>query len=219
MDRTTSCKLVKLLAEALFLSLGSMNTLPANEISDLKRKLKKLKKLKYVIIDGTERPIRRPTDKDLQKEFYSGKKKRHTIKNLILTNKDKAILFLSNTISGKTHDLKVAENVMITSAIPKDVACVLDSGFEGIEKTSKKTNIIKPKKKPKKRELTVKQKAKNRRINKKRIFVENAFAGIKRFRITSDVIRSFRKNFKHLVFVLAAGLWNLHLFFDKRFNW
>nr|EMN20807.1 hypothetical protein LEP1GSC063_3045 [Leptospira santarosai serovar Arenal str. MAVJ 401] len=51
--------------KALFLSLGSMNTLPANEISDLKRKLKKLKKLKYVIIDGTERPIRRPTDKDL----------------------------------------------------------------------------------------------------------------------------------------------------------
>ncbi|MCH5434677.1 transposase, partial [Leptospira interrogans serovar Canicola] len=79
MDRTTSCKLVKLLTEALFFSLGSMNTLPANEISDLKRKLKKLKKLKYVIIDGTERPIRRPTDKDLQKEFYSGKK-RHTIK-------------------------------------------------------------------------------------------------------------------------------------------
>nr|WP_232421979.1 transposase family protein [Leptospira interrogans] len=197
----------------MFLSLGSMNTLPANEISDLKRKLKKLKKLKYVIIDGTERPIRRPTDKDLQKEFYSGKNKRHTIKNLILTNKDKAILFLSNTISGKTHDFKVAENVMITSAIPKDLACVLDSGFEGIEKTSKKTNIIKPKKKPKKRGLTAKQKAKNRRISKKRIFVENAFAGIKRFRITSDVIRNFRKNFKHLVFVLAAGLWNFHLFF------
>ncbi|WP_332829219.1 hypothetical protein [Leptospira noguchii] len=27
MDRTTACKLVKLLAEALFLSLGSINTL------------------------------------------------------------------------------------------------------------------------------------------------------------------------------------------------
>ncbi|WP_244894472.1 transposase family protein [Leptospira alexanderi] len=190
-----------------------MNTLPANEISDLKRKLKKFKKLKYVIIDGTSKTIRRPTDKDLQKEFYSGKKKRHTIKNLISSNKDKAILFLSNTISGKTHDLKVAENAMITSAIPKDVACVLDSGFEEIEKTSKKTNIIKPK-----RELADAQKAKNTRISKKRIFIENALAGIKRFRITSDVIRSFRKDFKHLVFVLVAGLWNFHLFFDKRFN-
>nr|WP_268768093.1 transposase family protein [Leptospira santarosai] len=129
--------MVKLLAEALFLlSLGSMNTLPANEISKLKRKLKKLKKLKYVIIDGTERPIRRPTDKDLQKEFYSGKKKRHTIKNLILTNKDKVILFLSNTItiSGKTHDLKVAENTMITSAIPKDV----DASLTRVLKESKR---------------------------------------------------------------------------------
>ncbi|WP_256735746.1 transposase family protein [Leptospira santarosai] len=75
-------------------------------------------------------------------------------------------------------------------------------------------NIIKPKKK-----LTAAQKAKNTKISKKRIFVENAFAGIKRFRITSDVIRCFRKDFKHLVFVLAAGLWNLHLFFHKRFNW
>ncbi|UOG38710.1 hypothetical protein MAL08_05215 [Leptospira noguchii] len=63
--------MIKLLAEALFLSLGSMNTISANEISDLKRKFKKLKKLKYVIIDGTER--------HLQKEFYSGKKKRYMI--------------------------------------------------------------------------------------------------------------------------------------------
>ncbi|EMO28748.1 hypothetical protein LEP1GSC170_3135 [Leptospira interrogans serovar Bataviae str. HAI135] len=35
--------MIKLLAEVLFLSLGSMNTISANEISDLKRKFKKLK--------------------------------------------------------------------------------------------------------------------------------------------------------------------------------
>ncbi|WP_231384505.1 hypothetical protein [Leptospira alstonii] len=51
------------------------------------------------------------------------------------------------------------------------------------------------------------------------MFVENAFTDIQRFRITSDVIRSFRKDFKHLVFILAVGLWNLHLFFVKRFDW
>ncbi|EMO53683.1 hypothetical protein [Leptospira noguchii] len=49
----------------------------------------------------------------------------------------------------KTHDFKVA-------------ACVLDSRFDGIEKISKKVNIIKPKKK-----LTAAQKAKNTRISKK----------------------------------------------------
>lgn len=84
-----------------------------------------------------------------------------------MTNKDKAILFLSNTILGKTHDLKVAENVIITSAVRKDVACVLDSGFEGIEKTSKKTNIIKPKKKPKKRELPPNKKQRIEELVKK----------------------------------------------------
>ncbi|EMS88292.1 hypothetical protein [Leptospira noguchii] len=70
---------------------------------------------------------------------------------------------------------------MIPFAIPKDVA---NSGFKRIEKTSKKMNIIKPKKK-----LTSIQKAKNTRI-----FVENAFAGIKRFRITSfDVLEKILK--------------------------
>ncbi|EMI63640.1 hypothetical protein LEP1GSC072_2659 [Leptospira noguchii str. Bonito] len=62
--------MIKLLAEALFLSLGSMNTISANEISDLKRKFKKLKKTEVCNHDGTER--------HLQKEFYSGKK-RHMI--------------------------------------------------------------------------------------------------------------------------------------------
>nr|EMN22994.1 hypothetical protein LEP1GSC063_3355 [Leptospira santarosai serovar Arenal str. MAVJ 401] len=35
------------------------------------------------------------------------------------------------------------ENTIIVSAIPKDVAFVLDSGFEGIQNTLKKMNINK----------------------------------------------------------------------------
>ncbi|EKR35342.1 IS66 family element, transposase domain protein [Leptospira interrogans str. FPW1039] len=44
-----------------------------------------------------------------------------------------------------------------------------------------------------------------------------SLVAFKRFKITSDVIRNFRKNFEHLV--LAVGFWNLHLFFSKHFNW
>ncbi|EQA63565.1 hypothetical protein LEP1GSC062_2522 [Leptospira alexanderi serovar Manhao 3 str. L 60] len=40
-----------------------------------------------------------------------------------------------------------------------------------------------------------------------------------RKRILSNRKIALRKYFKYLVFVLAAGLWNLHLFFGKRFNW
>ncbi|EMO51758.1 hypothetical protein LEP1GSC172_2495 [Leptospira noguchii] len=56
---------------------------------------------------------------------------------------------------------------MITSAIPKDVVCILDSGFEGIERHTKKVNIIKPKKKPKKRERTATQKQRIQELVKK----------------------------------------------------
>ena len=42
--------------------------------------------------DGTERPIQRPKDAQVQKTYYSGKKKQHTIKNNLV------IPFLNNYI-------------------------------------------------------------------------------------------------------------------------
>ncbi|MCH1891528.1 hypothetical protein [Leptospira interrogans] len=42
-----------------------MNTLPANEISDLKRKLKKLKKLKYVIFTKGRKSILQDIEENL----------------------------------------------------------------------------------------------------------------------------------------------------------
>jgi hypothetical protein len=43
-------------------------------------------------IDCTEQQIPRPIDKDRRKMYYSGKKKRHIIKNQIMVNKDGYIL-------------------------------------------------------------------------------------------------------------------------------
>lgn len=42
-------------------------------------------------IDGVERPINRPQDKEKQKENYSGKKKRHTRKNVAVSAQKKDI--------------------------------------------------------------------------------------------------------------------------------
>lgn len=56
--------------------------------------------------EGTEREIPRPVDYDEQKEQYSGKKKRHTIKNAVHITTSCLILFVSQIVSGKTHDKK-----------------------------------------------------------------------------------------------------------------
>ena len=62
--------------------------------------------MQEVILDGTERPIQRPKNNKNQKKAYSGKKKRHTRKNIYLVNKEKKILYLSPTKAGKIHDFK-----------------------------------------------------------------------------------------------------------------
>jgi len=44
----------------------------------MKEFVEKFPFVKKVILDGTERPVQRPQDNEKQKEYYSGKKKRHT---------------------------------------------------------------------------------------------------------------------------------------------
>src|SRR5215475_625331 len=51
--------------------------------------------------DGTERRIVRPQDAAEQKECYSGKKRDHTVKNVLLVNACLTILFLSDTYGGR----------------------------------------------------------------------------------------------------------------------
>ena len=55
------------------------------------------------MIDGTQRPIQRPQEQHRHKDHYSGKKKRHTRKHLILTNRERRVLVLSKAREGKVH--------------------------------------------------------------------------------------------------------------------
>src|SRR4029450_9722617 len=59
--------------------------------------------------DGTERRIVRPQDATEQTACYSGKKKDHTVKNVLLVNALLTILFLSDTYGGRSHDKRIAE--------------------------------------------------------------------------------------------------------------
>lgn len=84
------------------------------------------------IIDGTERRRQRPREAKKQALHYSGKKKIHSDKNVVIaTVKKKRVSFLSQTYPGKTHDKKVAETENI--AYPKHMTLLKDTGFQGYE--------------------------------------------------------------------------------------
>jgi len=104
--------------------------------------------LKEFIIDGTERRRQRPKDPEKQRLFYSGKKKAHTDKNIVVVNAtSERVLFLSDTYAGKTNDKKIADQEQI--AYPGEVVLYKDAGFQGYEPAVKKTYQAKKKAKGK----------------------------------------------------------------------
>jgi hypothetical protein len=63
--------------------------------------------------------------------FYSGKKKRHTVKNQITVNNRGYILHKITNKKGRRHDYKVYRKNH--PVIPKEVVNVLDLGYLGVE--------------------------------------------------------------------------------------
>lgn len=85
-----------------------------------------------LIIDGTERRRQRPKNKAKQKELYSGRKKMHADKNLVIANrKTKRIGFLSQTYAGKVQDKKMADTEHLV--YPRHSRLGKDTGFQAYE--------------------------------------------------------------------------------------
>ena len=63
--------------------------------------------LDLVLVDSFETPISRPSLPDMQRKFYSGKKKRHTTKTQIITNKHGEVLAIEPGYPGPLSDKKL----------------------------------------------------------------------------------------------------------------
>jgi hypothetical protein len=86
-----ACQWIHRLTPIVNRALGSELQLPARQPAELHEVLATCPGLEF-IIDGTERPIRRPRDSQHRRDDYSGKKKRHTKKNIVITDKPTAKL-------------------------------------------------------------------------------------------------------------------------------
>jgi hypothetical protein len=82
------------------------------------------------LIDGTERRRQRPKQPEKQALHYSGKKKAHSDKNVVVAERTrKRVVFLSQTYPGKVHDKKIADQEHIV--YPPNTTLYQDTGFQG----------------------------------------------------------------------------------------
>lgn len=160
----------------------------------------------------------RPKDYDKQKEKYSGKKSTHTDIALLLSDKKTWIYYVSKYYAGKNVDFGVLKQEF-PPEYPwfKNLKVLVDLGFIGIDKLYEVKELIIGEKKPRKSKanpnpkLTEKQKIKNTKVSKERIFVEHAIGKMKRYRILKNRCRIKCPVTKDRILGIAAGLWNYQL--------
>ncbi len=144
-------------------------------------------------IDVTEQQVPKPKDKRRKRLYYSGKRKRHTIKQGMMVNQQGKILYKTCCKAGHNHDYKIYKsNRPVT---PKDIENVFDLGFLGVEKDFPEQISSLPFKKMRRKPLSVKEKEYNRIHASARVVAEHAICRIKKFRIMSDVFRNRLKRY------------------------
>ncbi len=111
-------------------ALDDLGVLPERDAKAVAKAQAKRASGKEVIIDGTERRRQRPKKPEKQVAHYSGKKKTHTDKNVVLAEKKtRRVSYLSQTYAGTVHDKKIADHEDIAYA--KHTILHQDTGFQG----------------------------------------------------------------------------------------
>jgi hypothetical protein len=157
-----------------------------------------------LIFDCTEQPIYRPGKDAIQKEHYSGKKKRHTRKTEISVTAAGRIASISPSYPGSVHDLTVRR---AGPRLAGETHLYGDSAYQGYDKEH--ANIDYPYKKPKGGELNAEEKEYNAGLSRFRVKVEHRIGRCKRFRIVSDRFRNPRDT-HHTKASIVAGMANLN---------
>ncbi len=165
--------------------------------------------IRELFFDATERPMRRP--KRGQREFYSGKKKRHTLKTQVVvvrkrkppgpgdTPRRLRIAAVCASHPGRTHDKKVYDAARVVA--PPDAKRTGDTAYLG-------TALETPTRKPRGGELTACQKAGNRRLSRRRVAAEHGIGKMKVWRVASERYRNPVSRHT-LIMKNVAGLHNL----------
>ena len=157
--------------------------------------------------DGTERRIPRPQDAAEQKSCFSGKKKCHTVKNILLINAALTILFVSDTYEGSVHDKRIADATPYP--LPQGSQLLQDLGFLAFALDD--VESITPFKKPRGGTLTDEQKVVNQQLARRRVRIEHVNSSVKRCRILKDTIRLYKDNVRDVVAEIGCSLHNFRV--------
>lgn len=164
-------------------------------------------------IDSAEQEIPRPKNKRKKKSYYSGKKKKHTVKTQYTVNSEGAILHKTGHDRGRIHDYEIFKNKHPT--IPLQVENILDLGYLGAKNDFPTVKYVLPLRKKRKSELSSEEKRYNRKHSKLRVIIEHTISRIKKFGIMGTKFRNKLRRYNHASDIVS-GLVNFRIMQTNR---
>jgi hypothetical protein len=150
-----------------------------------------------LLVDSLEQPIYRPSDQEEQQEYFSGKKRQHTLKSLMIGIPEaKDIVEVEIGVPGPTADINLFRKSQ--KKFDKSQPFAGDKGFQGGE------NITTPHKRKPKRELSQQQKDENKVLSSNRIFIEHLIRLLKIFRVASQRFRLKLETYEQIILTLCG---------------
>ena len=175
-----------------------------------------------VVIDAKEQRLQRPknpktspsreeeetghaANANVQKPYYSGKKKCHTLKTQIGVRPDGTIVAVSESVpGGANHDLTLLRQSGLLDRLDTGEAAMMDKGYDGITHDYPATTLYLPFKARRNHPLTDEQKAYNRFLSKYRIVVEHPHAQLNVFEVLAQTYRQCRHKHSQIVRIVAG---------------
>ncbi len=156
-----------------------------------------------VVIDSFEQKIQRPQDANERDEWYSGKKKTHTIKSQTAVDEETGeIVDVPDSVPGPKADLKLLEASGLMKRLPEGLGGMGDSGYQGIDKLHPRGHS--PRKKSRGKDRPKVDVAYNTAFSRRRIIVENTNARLRRYQCLTQTDRNHRQNHTQRVRAVAG---------------
>ncbi len=173
------------------------------------------------IIDGVEQPRRKPKAPAKRKSDYSGKKKRHTRKQLVIATPSGIIVDHSPSVGGRAHDFKVFKDDHAARSLCEEfkdyrVTIYGDSGFDGMSAMGLPITVRLNERARRNHPLTREQKKLNRLRSSTRIEIEHTFSRRKKYRIAAETYRNRDEDYDQTM-TIVGGLVNLRAY-DRIFQ-
>lgn len=164
-----------------------------------------------VLIDTFEQRVQRHKDPKRADDYYSGKKKQHTLKSQVAVDEVSGLLVdVSESVFGPTADMTVLKQSQLLERLPEGVGAIGDLAYLGIDKLHPTGNAASPRRKPRGHDRPPEDIAFNTAFSRRRIYVEPAIGRARCFEAITQMDRHHRRSHTARV-VAVCGLVNRRL--------